>query len=291
MSCQRILISFVAILSISLIGLATVSGSSAAQANGALIARGGDDGGPGGGSGDSGSSGGGSDGSSNNFGSGDHNSNFAPPPPPNVGGSLPLQRSGRDSSNDQKSNNQNPPKLGQEAENEIEEFQNIDGNLDIESSSAGKVNTKTNRIKLKIKDDEGTAEAELETEDGGFKLTSKGVGALTNFPIFMDPATHQLFVRTGNGLKAIRVLPDQAAAVATQSGIQNQVGKIQLIEASSSGTLNGTVVFNVEGRRNGTLLGFIPINVPVNTEISADSGQVVSTQEPFWLQLLSPLIK
>jgi hypothetical protein len=97
-------------------------------------------------------------------------------------------------------------------------------------------------------------------------------------------------VNTPNGPHPIGVLPDLVARVATESGIQDKIDNIDLLEASQSGDLNQNI-FRVNGQRIGKLFGLIPIQASVQTNVSADSGTVLDTTEPFWLKLLGPFIR
>lgn len=135
---------------------------------------------------------------------------------------------------------------------------------------------------------EGGKEIELEADDNTLKLTSRGVKAETKFPISFDKTTGQLIIQTGNGPKPIRILPDQAAEIARSEGVQ-KTEKVEIVENTDTQSTS-EVEFKISGTRAGSLLGIIPISGNVETEVSADNGQVTKVTEPLWLKILSPLI-
>lgn len=130
----------------------------------------------------------------------------------------------------------------------------------------------------------------VKTEKGNFKLELKGVAAESKFPISFDKTTGQLFVTTPNGERQIRLLPDEASSIAKLAGIQNQIDKIEIVENNQPST-EDEIVFNLSGLKTGKLLGLIPVKSPVQAEIGANSGKILNIDQPFWLKLLSPLVK
>lgn len=159
-------------------------------------------------------------------------------------------------------------------------FKNVGGALEAEVHQAtGSSKLLSNRgpgeageVKVKLMTKNGR-EVEIRTAGNEFKLTVKGKGVSTNFPITFDKTTGRLFVQTGNGLKEIRVLPDQATEIARTAGIQNQVGQVELINSG------GQLVFKFEGTKAGKLLGLFPRQTDIEAEVAAQTGQV-TTREP-----------
>lgn len=129
---------------------------------------------------------------------------------------------------------------------------------------------------------------DFEVSDDGMEIKSGSISATSKFPITFNKTTNSLTVKTGEGSKEIRILPDQAALIATTSGIQSQIDKIELAQAQTQ----NTTVFKVSGNKTGKLFGLITISEPVVTEIDAGTGNVVSTSKPsFIFRLLSAFIQ
>ncbi len=184
-----------------------------------------------------------------------------------------------------------------ENENEVETAEDVgefqakvnDGELEFEAkeaSDASKLARLKNTTAVKVK--LNGKELELQAENDHINLKLGNIEAETRFPLTIDQATGQLMVITPNGPRPIRVLPDQASQVAQSAGVQNKIDKLEIL-SSTSGT--DSVVIKLTGAKTGSILGLIPINQPVETEVGAQTGQIVNINAPFWLTLLSPLIR
>jgi len=187
-------------------------------------------------------------------------------------------------------------KIENEVESEIEnpdteevKFNSDNNQIDIEikkNRETQKLPQTPSRLKLTLK---GDRKIELESQENKITLQSVGQAAEINFPILFNAQTGQLFVATPNGQKEIRILPDQAADIARTSGIQNQITKIQLLEENEPST-SDNLLFKVEGKREGNLIGILPVSVTSEIEIGAQSGEVIKISMPFWFKILSPLV-
>lgn len=139
---------------------------------------------------------------------------------------------------------------------------------------------KTEEVKKEVKKVETETELEIEvrgaTSSGKNKFESK-------FPLSVVGG--QLMVATPGGFMPIRILPDQAAWIATTAGVQNEVEKIELAQDQ-----NKQNIFRIKGKKTGKLLGIIPVSAETETEVNAESGLVQSVNQPLWLRLFSSLI-
>ncbi len=146
-------------------------------------------------------------------------------------------------------------------------------------------------------------EAELEREDvkiatapGQIALVNKRIGALSNFPISIDPTTRQLTVTTPSGSKVVAVLPQKAidnllAAHVIDDvvgeKVNNNLGSVpDLVKLE---TENGVLVYKVKGTKTHKLLGFIPIKTGVEAFVSAENGQVVQSIDSLLGRILNRL--
>lgn len=200
----------------------------------------------------------------------------------------------------------NPEHLTQQIEQEIEhstakfiKFGVKDGGLDIQgedASGSSKPNpfgaTVTHEataggqlITITVTTPNGVKTIVIRTHEGRLQLESHGLAANANLPISLDNQTHELTVTTPNGTKTLTVLPDEAANIATSSGIQNQVDNVSL----NQGTNNP--VFTVDGFKSGRLFGLFNVSTPIQTQIDATTGQIINTEQSFLSRLLSPFIR
>lgn len=143
----------------------------------------------------------------------------------------------------------------------------------------------------------------IATEGGKLLVARNQVGALSNFPLQVDLNTNQLIVTTPAGIKTVTTLPDQAVQNMLAANVISRLGPSAIVEAAREGqvaTVSGIIqlgirnnvpVYEIPGIRDFRLLGFIPISAPVTAVVSADSGQLVTTEQPLLtriVDLLSP---
>ncbi len=146
-------------------------------------------------------------------------------------------------------------------------------------------------------------EAELKKEDikiatapGQIALINKNVGALSNFPISIDPTTRQLTVTTPSGTKVVAVLPQQAidnmlAAHVMDDVVSEKVNNdlASIPDLVKLETENGVLGYKVKGNKIHKLLGFIPIKTKVEAFVSAENGQVVQSTDSLLGRILNRL--
>lgn len=135
----------------------------------------------------------------------------------------------------------------------------------------------------------GTASA------GELAIKSHGVEAHTSFPLSIDPTTDTLTVTTPAGTKEVTVLPNQAVQGLLNSHILSHVLS-QTSGATSSATtvvalsaVNGQPVFEIQGVKEKHLLGIFPVAFQKTVTVSAQTDQVLSTQENLINQILESL--
>lgn len=174
------------------------------------------------------------------------------------------------------------------------QFRPTEGKIEV-SSTRGNSTAPTNlgeadNIKIKVKEGQKENEIELKAEDGRFEFKAKGVAAQSNFPLTLNNATGELSVQTPQGTKIIRLLPNQVAEIALRAGVQNKIEAIEVSENEQEKDESG-LVFKVQGTKSGKFLGLIPISAPVETQIGAQTGNIVSVNEPGWFKLISNFVR
>lgn len=160
--------------------------------------------------------------------------------------------------------------------------------------------------------DELEKEEEQELEDRGIEIASRsgrpavvrrGFAAGTQFPLSVDVGTNQLIVTTPAGQKAVTVLPDKAVQNLLETGIINRFDSTQStgsaapqggVAAGSEIELkvrNGEPVYEVNGIKTYRLFSLFPISQPLRAVVSAETGEVITTQKSFLtnvIDILSP---
>ena len=144
-------------------------------------------------------------------------------------------------------------------------------------------------------------ETELEKEDvkvatapGQIALVNKRVGALSTFPLSVNPTTRQLTVTTPAGSKVVAVLPEKAINNMLAAHIMDDVVSEKVNNSLASvpklvklEIKNGVLGYQVKGTKTHKLLGLIPIKTAVATFVSAENGQVVETSQSLLGRILN----
>lgn len=153
-------------------------------------------------------------------------------------------------------------------------------------------NNAINEVELELEKDD----IKIATAPGQIALVNKKVGALSNFPISIDPTTKQLTVTTPAGTKVVTVLPQKAVDNLLASRVMNEVVSEKVTNSLGSipdlvnlETKNGVLVYKVKGNRIHILLGFIPIKTGVEAIVSAENGQVMESTDSLLGRILNRL--
>jgi len=195
-----------------------------------------------------------------------------------------------------------------------------DGRTIIDITAGGvktRLEYRDDRVIIKAEQEDGE-EVELEDDTifkiedrlgaNGIKIATAGAekfviqrgntGALTNFPLSIDLSTNSLIVNTPAGEKNVAVLPDQAVQNIIAANIVSRIGGQKVVDAALNqnlasisqlvilGLQNGVPVYEINGISDQRLLGFIPVIIEKSVAVSAETGQVVSTQKSLPNQLL-----
>lgn len=164
-----------------------------------------------------------------------------------------------------------------EAENETE-LEN-----EVENEAVKEVETELEKEGVKIA-----------TAPGQIALVNKRVGALSTFPLSVNPTTRQLTVTTPAGSKVVAVLPEKAINNMLAAHIMDDVVSEKVNNSLASvpelvklEIKNGVLGYQVKGTKTHKLLGLIPIKTAVATFVSAENGQVVETSQSLLGRILN----
>lgn len=117
------------------------------------------------------------------------------------------------------------------------------------------------------------------------------VQALTDLPLSVDLATNILTVTTPAGEKHVTVLPDQAVQNMLAANVIDRLGGQALVEEVRQGNIqtlgqvialglrNNVPVYQVQGLKEHRFLGFFPVTTDVTVSVSAETGEVVDTDQ------------
>jgi len=117
------------------------------------------------------------------------------------------------------------------------------------------------------------------------------VQALTDLPLSVDLSTNILTVTTPAGEKQVTVLPDQAVQNMLAANVIDRLGGQALVEEVRQGNIqtlgqvielglhNNVLVYQVQGIKEHRFLGFFPVTTDVTVSVSAETGEVVDTDQ------------
>lgn len=125
---------------------------------------------------------------------------------------------------------------------------------------------------LRIREREEENEVEVEVEDDEFVVRRGQTQARTNLPLSVNLATNELVVTTPAGERVVTVLPNQAVQNMLAANVIDQTGIITL------GERLGVPVYEIPGLKRHRFLGFIPVQTEVTAVVSAETGEVLSTE-------------
>ncbi|MCL4360638.1 hypothetical protein M1555_05315 [Patescibacteria group bacterium] len=181
-------------------------------------------------------------------------------------------------------------------------FQAQNGEVQLEAQDAGGNTLKTRtqeRERTRLEQELQDKGIDVSSSDGELMIHKANVGAVSHFPLSVDPLTNSLVVTTPAGQKTVTVLPDAA--------VQNLLSRGIMPVASGSATMSGTtaggtppspialtlhnneLVYQVEAQQQHRLFGFIPVTMPTTAYVSAENGQVVSETNSLLSQLVGLL--
>jgi len=126
-------------------------------------------------------------------------------------------------------------------------------------------------IEAKISTESGAKTIFIEKITNGISLKSEKATAITTGNLIIEQGA--LSFKTSVGNKEIKVLPEEASSKVTNT---TKVGAIELKEESQQ------PIYAVKGKTRAKLLFVIPISMPTETKVNAESGRIISVSKPWW---------
>ena len=141
-----------------------------------------------------------------------------------------------------------------------------------------------------------SSQIKISSDSGQTALVDKRVGALSTYPISVNPKTNEVTVNTPAGSKVVAVLPQKAVDNLLASKVMdyvvgekvnNSLGSIPSLVKLE--TKNGVLGYKISGTRTCKVLGFIPLKTAVEAFVSAENGQVVESNQSLLGRILSKI--
>lgn len=117
-------------------------------------------------------------------------------------------------------------------------------------------------------------------EPGKFVIGTETESATTNAAVEMDNG--KLYITSENVKAQVKVLPSTASERADEALVAHRVKSITLEIVDKKPT------YVVEGEQNARIMGIIPVVISIETEVSAETGEIGKTTKPWWSALAIP---
>lgn len=170
---------------------------------------------------------------------------------------------------------------------EISKSASESGSLDIEhkdkSHSRRSVPlSSTSLFEIQTKD--GTIGAHVASGSNAV-IDNEGMDIESDFPITVNVASKSISVQTPSGVREIKVLPVRAFNQIDKRDKPDSFKKVELIQQ------DGKLIYQADGTREGKIFGFIPLTVSVTTAVDSQTGEIVSINKPWFINLMGPLFR
>ena len=101
----------------------------------------------------------------------------------------------------------------------------------------------------------------------------------TQYPVVINPTDQTMAIRTPSGVTVIKTFPSQTFQHVPAENKLSSVSSINLTDQQ------GTPIYQADGVQVRKFLGVIPVNAPVQNQINAQTGQVISSTLPWYYSL------
>ncbi len=101
----------------------------------------------------------------------------------------------------------------------------------------------------------------------------------TRYPVVINPTDQTMAIKTPSGVTVIKTFPTQ---VFQSLPSQNRLSSVSSVNLTDQ---QGTPVYQAQGRQIRKFLGIIPVSANIQEQISAQTGQVVQANIPWYYSL------
>jgi hypothetical protein len=136
---------------------------------------------------------------------------------------------------------------------------------------------------VEVEEKENVKKVVISLKDGHFVISQEGFTALTDFPIQIDPRKNRFIIGTPSGEKYLAILPYDAVQSALRSKAVTTVDPEPLKITEEEKDLS----YLVAGKKSLNIFNVYNLTFAVEAKVSASTGEILSTNEPAWLKVLS----
>jgi hypothetical protein len=139
---------------------------------------------------------------------------------------------------------------------------------------------------VQIEERENVKKISIFLKDGNFIISQEGASAETQFPIKIDPVQDRLTVATHSGEKYLAILPTDAVESVLRAKLVSKIDNKNFPISEE----NKDLAYTVSGEKRINIFNVYNLDVPLEAKVSASTGEIISTNEPVWLKLVSFLM-
>lgn len=163
----------------------------------------------------------------------------------------------------------------------------LDGKVTLDvSSSSGEKSLDVTNYQDEIVEVEERPEVERYTislDEGKFIIDQDGISAETYFPININPQTAGLTLETPSGFRYLSILPREAVETILRAKTINRLKEGSRLVISEQ---NRELSYEIFGDKVIDIFNLLKYSVPVSSQVSASTGEILSVNQPTWLRIL-----
>jgi hypothetical protein len=136
---------------------------------------------------------------------------------------------------------------------------------------------------IEIEERGETQKVRIAVKDGKLRIIQNGFTAVTDFSINIDPETNEFSVLTPSGADFLSVLPFGAAESVLRAKVISKFSddpEAELVESEGR-----ELVYAMNGEKVINILNLLEYSIPVKTQVSALTGEIVLIEQPVWLNI------
>lgn len=145
--------------------------------------------------------------------------------------------------------------------------------------------TTWNEDLIEVEEREDTEKINIFVHDGKFAIEQGGFTTYTDFPINIDPLKNRISLQTSSGSVYLAIFPIDAAQTVLRSKLVTRATNALLLEKEV-----GTLAYEIQGEKEINLFNITKYSVPVKTQVSASTGEILFVDQPVWLKVYNLLL-
>ena len=124
----------------------------------------------------------------------------------------------------------------------------------------------------------------IRTDQNNFVVSREGANAISKFPISIDDATGEIFVKTPAGDVQLKAMPD---TIVQKAQVSDDLDVVEGVELNTQDDKASNLEYVVTGTKSEKLLGVFALNIPSSLIYDAQTGEFVRNDQGFVTRILN----